>query len=265
MNLAEWIGRRFAPVLPRTRLARENMARSFPDVPPERIEEWVRGAWGSTTRMVGEMVFLDDPAIAPSGDPVPGGIEVAGIEHIHAIRDCGRPTVMVTAHTGNWEVLPLVAARFGLEVTALFRPPNNRFVAERLLAARRTASGAMVPSRAGAARALVEALERGGTVGLLADQWFANGVPVTFLGRKTRANPLAARLARRFDCAVVPARTVRLPGGRLRVEVEAPLDCPRDAQGRIDVARTTQRITDRIEAWVREHPDQWLWLHRRWK
>ena len=265
LRLAEWIGRRFAPVLPRTALARENMRRAFPDASSAQIEAWVRGAWGSTTRMVGEFVFLEHLIDIDPKYPERGRIEVVGMEHLAAIRGKDRPAIIFTAHTGNWEILPVVAAAHGLEVTALFRPPNNRYLAEELLAARRTAGGGLVPSRAGAAWALAGVLDRGGTVGLLADQWFGRGVPISFMGRPTRGNPLAAKLARNFDCSIYPARSVRLPGGRFRLEIEPPIDAPRAPDGRLDVQATTQRIADVIERWVREYPDQWLWLHRRWK
>ena len=264
-DLAERIGRLFAPVLPRTALAKENLALAFPDASPEQIDRWARGVWGNTTRLVGEFVFLDELVAIDPDHPERGRVEIRGIENFLAIRDGGRPTIMVTAHTGNWEILPVVAAANGLSVTALFRPPNNPYVRDELLAARRTATGTLVPSQAGAAWALAGVLERGGTVGLLADQWFRRGAPIRFMGRPTRANPLAAKLARHFDCDIYPARCVRLPGGRFRLEIEDRLELPRDERGTIDVQATTQRINDRFEAWIREYPDQWLWLHKRWK
>jgi KDO2-lipid IV(A) lauroyltransferase len=72
-------------------------------------------------------------------------------------------------------------------------------------------------------------------------------------------------LARRFECPIHGARTVRLPGHRFRLEVTPEIVPARDAAGRINVAATTQKINDVIEGWVRENPDQWLWLHRRWR
>lgn len=86
-----------------------------------------------------------------------------------------------------------------------------------------------------------------------------------FFGRPCKVNPMLARLARKYDCPIHGSRAIRLPDGRLRLEVTEPLKLPRDADGKVDVTATMQLITWVVEGWVREHPEQWLWLHRRWR
>ena len=88
---------------------------------------------------------------------------------------------------------------------------------------------------------------------------------MTFFDRTCKVNPMLARFARLFDCPVYGARAVRLPDERFRFELVGPLDLPRDGEGRIEVQDAMQQVTGLIEAWVREHPEQWLWLHRRWR
>jgi Kdo2-lipid IVA lauroyltransferase/acyltransferase len=103
-------------------------------------------------------------------------------------------------------------------------------------------------------------------VGMLVDQHFTKGVDVTFFGRPCKANPLIALLARQIECPIHGMRVVRLPDGNsFWGEMTDPIDPPRDAEGRIDIDGTMQAITTVIEGWVREHPEQWLWLHRRWR
>jgi KDO2-lipid IV(A) lauroyltransferase len=77
--------------------------------------------------------------------------------------------------------------------------------------------------------------------------------------------PALARLARTLEWPILGIRTIRLPDQRLRIEVTGPIDPPRDTDDQIDVAGTTQVIMSIVEGWVREHPDQWLWLHRFWR
>ena len=125
--------------------------------------------------------------------------------------------------------------------------------------------GTLVPTGLDAPIKLAEALQRGSHVGLLVDQYAVQGVPVTFFGRPTKANPLIARLARQIDCLIHGIRVVRHPGNRFRMHLTGPIEPARDAAGRVDVVRTMQIITDVVEGWVREHPEQWLWLHRRWR
>ena len=100
---------------------------------------------------------------------------------------------------------------------------------------------------------------------MLVDQYLTGGVEVTFFGRKTRANPMLARLLRQVECPVHGTRVIRLPGGRFTAEITEEVQPVRDAEGKIDVRGTTQAITNVIEGWIREYPEQWLWLHRRWR
>ena len=108
-------------------------------------------------------------------------------------------------------------------------------------------------------------LDKNGAVGLLADQAFIRGPKITFMGRKTTANPLAAKLARQFDCDIHPARCIRLPGDRFRIEILDAIEIARLEDGAVDLHTTTQTIADITESWIREYPEQWLWLHDRWK
>jgi KDO2-lipid IV(A) lauroyltransferase len=100
---------------------------------------------------------------------------------------------------------------------------------------------------------------------MLVDQYYVRGVEVTFFGRRTMANPLIARLAQHFNCPIHGTRVIRLAGNRLRAELSDEITPVRDEFGKVDIAATMQVITNVIEGWIREHPEQWLWLHRRWR
>ncbi|NKB51474.1 MAG: lipid A biosynthesis lauroyl acyltransferase [Rhizobiaceae bacterium] len=265
INAAEKLARFLSPVLPRTALTRRNLALAFPEKSSAEIRQMTRGVWGNVGRTIAEYIFLDELIDIDLENPQNGRIEVHGIDQFVNLRESNRPVVIFTAHTGNWEILPVAAAAYDLTVTALFRPPNNRFLAKRVLKARKTEGGHLVPSRAGAAWALASVLENNGAVGLLSDQAFTRGPRVSFMGREATANPLAAKLARQFDCDIHPARCVRLPSGRFKIELQGPIDIPRNDDGKIDLTATTQKLADIVEGWVREYPEQWLWLHDRWK
>ena len=101
---------------------------------------------------------------------------------------------------------------------------------------------------------------------MLVDQHMTKGVEVIFFGRRCRANPLIAMIARQSEAPIHGLRVVRKPDrNSFWVEITEPIATPRDADGRIDISGTMQAITSVVEAWVREHPEQWLWLHRRWR
>jgi len=100
---------------------------------------------------------------------------------------------------------------------------------------------------------------------VLVDQYLYQGIEVEFFGRRCKANPMIARLARYVDCPIHGTRVIRLPDHRFRVELTEAVEPVRDGAGDIDIQGTTQAIIRIVEGWVREHPEQWLWLHRRWR
>ena len=147
----------------------------------------------------------------------------------------------------------------------LYRKPNIAGIDLWLSETRTANMGELISTGLDAPLKLAAALQRGAHVGMLVDQYYVRGAPVTFFGRRTMANPLLARLARHFDCPIHGVRMVRLPGHAFRGEITDAVAPARDAQGKIDIAGTTQIIIGVIEDWIREHPEQWLWQHRRWR
>lgn len=264
INFADWLMRKVGPRTRRHRLMLTNLRNAFPEKSEAEREEIAVASWGHMGRLAAEYVFLDqlfdfDPA--REGE---GRIEVSGIPLFLELRDHPRPFIVFTAHTANFELLPVAGAAFGLYVSVLFRPPNNPYIAEKVFDFRKKRMGKLVPSHAGSSFALARQLESGGGVGVLVDQKFKKGVTTSFFGRPVKTNPLLAKLARQFDCDVYPARCIRLPGNRFRLEIEPKIALPRTETGQLDVTATAQLLNDKVESWVREYPEQWLWYHDRW-
>lgn len=260
-----WLARCIGPVTGRHKVALNNLRAAFPQKSEKEITAIARGMWDNAGRLFAEYVYLDKIFDFDPFSEKKGLIEVSGLELFVQLREEKKPHIFFTAHTGNFELLPICAASFDLEVTALFRPPNNPYIAKRVNQARRTNMGYLVPSKAGSAWALVNILENSGNIGVLVDQNFRRGASGMFFNRPVKTNPLLAKLARQFDCAVYPARCIRLKGGRYRLELYPALTLPRSADGSIDVTATCQQLNDIVENWVREYPEQWLWFHKRWK
>jgi KDO2-lipid IV(A) lauroyltransferase len=157
------------------------------------------------------------------------------------------------------------AATYKLDSAVLYRKPNIAAVNEWLAETRAASMGEIIATDLSAPMKISQALERGAHVGMLVDQYYVRGVPVTFFGQATMANPLLARLAQHFNCPIHGTRIVRLPDNRFRAELTDEITPVRDAEGKVDIAGTMQKIMTVIEGWIREHPEQWLWLHRRWR
>ncbi|MBO3760528.1 lipid A biosynthesis lauroyl acyltransferase [Ciceribacter sp. L1K22] len=255
-----WIG----PKTSRHRLMQVNLANAFPEKDEAEREAIALAAWGHMGRMAAEYIFLDRLFDFDPFSDKTGRVEVSGIPIFLDLRDNPRPFIVFTAHSGDFEMLPVAGAAFGLYVTVLFRPPNNPYIAQKVFDFRAGRMGKLVPSHAGSSFALARQLEAGGGVGVLVDQKFNKGRETVFFGQKVKTNPLLAKLARQFNCEVYPARCIRLPDNRFRLEIEPAMTLPRDERGQLDVDATAQLLNDKVESWVREYPEQWLWYHDRW-
>jgi KDO2-lipid IV(A) lauroyltransferase len=99
---------------------------------------------------------------------------------------------------------------------------------------------------------------------MLIDQKMNDGIAVPFFGRPVMTAPALALLALRFDCMVVPVRIVRLKGARFRMIAEPPLELPKSGNAKADQLALMTKVNEIVEGWIREKPEQWLWLHRRW-
>lgn len=264
-----WIARTVGPRLPVSRTGRRNLRRAFPKMSDAEIERILRGVWDNLGRTVAEYPhLLKIWDYDPEHPERSSRIEVAGVDEFVALRDDGKPALIFSAHLGNWELLPLAAARYDLPLSVVFRPPNNPHAAElvtRIRAEAHGREGGLLPSGVEGAMAAVGALERGEHLGMLIDQRFRRGVLVPFFGRPAQTGAVLAKLARRFDCPVHGARVERLGGARFRVSLSPPVEIPRTDDAEADTEETMRRVTAMVEAWVRERPEQWLWLHRRWK
>jgi KDO2-lipid IV(A) lauroyltransferase len=267
-NFAGRTLRTIGPLLPENKIGRDNLTAAFPEKSAAEIDKILRGAWDNLGRMGAEFAHLDRLwEFDPDQPDRQGRIEIMkpDIERFIQLANDGKPALIFAAHLANWELPAICAATYDLDSAALYRRPNISAI-DRWLRKTRTASmGTLIATGLDAPMKIADALKRGSHVGMLVDQYYVRGVEVTFFGRRTMANPLLARLAQHFDCPIHGTRIVRLPGNRFRAELTDEIHPARDAQGKIDVTGTTQIITNVIESWIREYPEQWLWLHRRWR
>jgi KDO2-lipid IV(A) lauroyltransferase len=265
-NLGGAVLRTIGPFLPEHRVGRANLTAAFPDKSAAEIEKILRGVWDNLGRVAAEFAHIDR---LWDYDREHGRGRILNSDETERIairlRDDGKPALVFSAHLANWEIGAVGPHAYGIDTTVLYRRPNLPAVSDAVIEMRRGVMGTLIPTSMDAPVRLAEALQRGSHVAMLVDQYATQGVPVTFFGRRTRANALIARLARQVDCPIHGIRVIRRPGDRFQLIVTEAIEAPRDAQGKIDVEATMQVITGVVEGWIREHPEQWLWLHRRWR
>jgi KDO2-lipid IV(A) lauroyltransferase len=259
------------PWFPEHKIGRQNLRAAFPDKPSEEIEKILSGVWENLGRVAAEFAHIDriiihDPDRPERSRDPDVMIDAATHARLKTLGDADQPTVVFAAHLANWEIPALAPHSFGFDTSILYRRPNIGAAADAIVDLRARCMGTMVAAGIDAPLKLGRALKSGGTVALLVDQHTNQGVDVVFFGRWAKANPLAAQLARLTGARIRGVRVVRQPDGNHFVaELTDEITPVRNAEGEIDLQATTQAITNMVEGWVREHPEQWLWLHRRWR
>jgi KDO2-lipid IV(A) lauroyltransferase len=193
-------------------------------------------------------------------------VRLEGVEHVKGALAEGRGALYLAAHFGNWELLAAAHALTGLPgLHVVVRPLDNPFLDALVAAGRERAQLRLIPKRK-AVREVRAALARGECVGILLDQNAGRqGVFVPFFGRPASTSRSLAVLALKTGAPVVPAFIHRLPDGDHHVALEPVLPLVRTGQLDRDVESNTARFTEVIERHVRAHPEQWFWVHRRWK
>ncbi len=260
-----WVARTIGPWTGEHRIGRANLAAAFPEKSPAEIERILRGVWDNLGRVVAEFAHLDRLAV---GDPhhLPYiHFDDISEAHFDQVRDDGRPALVFAAHLANWELPAIMSEAMGMQALVLYRRPNVGAVADAVMAIRKGSMGTLVATDMNAPIRLARALEDNRHVAMLVDQHYVKGVDVVFFGRCCKANPLIAALARHIECPIHGTRMIRQAGGHFYGEFSEEIPPVRDAEGKIDIQGTMQVITEVVEGWVREHPEQWLWLHRRWR
>jgi KDO2-lipid IV(A) lauroyltransferase len=253
----------FAVRTPLRRAAEFNLRLAFPDWSEAQRRETIRGMIRQVGWMAGE--FSQFPKY--TRENIGRIVAIEGAESFERARASGKGVLFLTGHMSAWELAPFAHALYGHPLHFLVRPVANRRV-DALINSYRCGSGNKPIEKNRAARAILKVLSEGGTVGILADHNTAieEGVFVDFFGIPASTTAGLARIALRTDAAVVPGFLRWDSNSRKYILGFAPaVELSRTGDEERDVTENTARFTKVIEAYVRAHPDQWLWVHKRWK
>jgi Kdo2-lipid IVA lauroyltransferase/acyltransferase len=254
-------GRLLRALGPRTgthRTVRRNLRIAFPDMEPAERERLAVDQWEQTGRTFAELAVMDQ--LTPEG----GRVEVVGLERLHAVRDSGKPVVLISGHLANFEVMAAVIMAAGVPCQVTYRAANNPYVDALIRQSRERYGIRLFAPKGDGTRELMAGMKRGDSIALLVDQKYNQGPEVEFFGQPVNASPGAARLALKFGTVMQPLSVVRLPGVRFRVTAHEPIAVPDTGDKAADVIAGVQAANRFVEDRVREVPVDWFWVHKRW-
>lgn len=233
-------------------IVHRNLELVFPEKSAEEREEIARGMWRHLGRLLAEFMHLPDNALYSR-------LTLKGMENAPS----HLPALYVSAHFGQWELTYPIAYQHGVPVTLVYRHANNPYINRIINTQRATQSSHMFPKGLRGAVQMLRAIKNGNSLALLVDQKMNEGIEVEFFGRKVMAAPAFAQLALRHDMPIVPVRVVRTKGAHFTGNIYPPLNIAKTGDEAADVKRIVQEIYRLFERWIREHPEQYFWLHRR--
>jgi len=247
------------PLSGKQRFVLRNLKLAFPQHGCAEIAALARGVWRNFGTVLAEYPHLPH-FFADVGD---NGLDIRVAPELRAVLAGGQPAVYVAAHLANWEIATGALVRLGVAMSVVYAPQRNPHV-DAMLQARRAAAGCRFVGKRNAVRRLVAELEAGRSVGLLPDQRADAGELLPFFGRPAQTALSPAWLALRFGRPLVPVRVERTAPGRYRVSLLAPLDRGALRADRAGVMALSRQLNAVFESWIRERPEQWLCMRRRW-
>jgi KDO2-lipid IV(A) lauroyltransferase len=243
-------------------IVRDNLQRAFPEWDEPRVRRTARDVYGHFGRVLLDILWMS----GRSREEMLALVDLENGHHLDALRENTNGCVFVTAHIGNWEVCGVAHGWLFRPMSAVARPLDNPALDAPLVAFRRQ-SGNEVVYKQKALAYVLRALRENRDVAFLVDQNVQekDGIFVDFFGRQAASTTVMAALAVKTGAVLLAGHMVMTDDGRYRLSYEPPIRWTPSGDRTADIAALTQRVADVIEGWVRAHPEQWLWMHRRWK
>lgn len=244
------------PVAGWRRRIRRNLRLARPDLSLSEIRRLERAVPANAGRAMAETYSGAEFSARLCGSEVLTG---PGLPALQDAAKTGRAVVIASAHFGNYDAIRAAMYARGWPIGGLFRPMNNAAFNEHYTAAIRSISEPLFPRGRAGLTAMLRFLKGGGWLAIGFDQYDGKGSELRFFGLPTKTVLTPAELAIRYDALLIPVLGIRQPDGlNFRVEIGAPII-------RSEPENMMQKLNDDLEQQVREHMEQWFWVHRRWK
>ena len=240
-----------------------NLAMAFPSMDEQERSRILHGVFAN----LGRQLSLFSHLSSISREDVREMVDCEGLENIEAARAHGRGLILITGHLGAWEMTSFALSAFGHPLSFLVRRIDNPMV-ERLVERMRTRFGNRTIDKRSAVRSMLRVLHAGETLGLLIDinTTASEGIFVDFFGTQASTTFVMAKLALRTGADVIPVFAPwEEERQRFVLRIGAPLKVERTGDEAEDVRRLTSLATKTVECNIRRYPDQWLWIHKRWR
>jgi KDO2-lipid IV(A) lauroyltransferase len=256
-----FVAKKIGPLLAVHKLAEKNMKNAMPDLSDADVQKYMVGMWDNLGRVVGEFPHVGNI----SKEHMEKIIEVEGFEHVEASHKSGKASFIMSAHFGNWEFLPrTLFEKSGIVSNLIYRKSNNPYIDKLIIKTRGKYAENSIPKGSVGARQLINAIKEHKQICMLIDQKQNDGIAVPFFHKEAMTPPAIANLAIKYDCIILPVQITRMQGAKFKMKVHPPMQIVKTDNNSQDILRIMTEANLILEGWIREHPEQWFWVHNRW-
>lgn len=258
LDMASAIGgfmaRAIGPSLKSHRIAKKNLAAVFPEKSQKERDAILTGMWDHLGRVAAELPHLPGNRL----------FDRVTMKNAQYFPTGGQPVLYFSGHIGNWELLPGISKNHNVPVTLVYRQANNPYVDAVIARLRAFHAHNMFSKGPKGAFKMARAIKNNETIAMLVDQKMNDGIAVPFFGRTAMTAPAIAQLALRYDMPIIPAYAIRTKGAHFEGHVFEPLVYAKTGDVERDTLTVMTEINRMLEMWIRQHPEQWFWVHKRW-
>ena len=257
-NFSSTLLKIFGPFFRSKKLIQQNILKAFPKIDPKDLSKLHNNMWSNYGRILSEYVFLKDFRKSKFDNH----LEIIGLDILSKIKKEGKPVIFISGHFNNFELMAMQIEKSGINLAAIYRPLNNKFL-NRIMEKIRKEYICKNQIKKGLAgtRQLLSYFKKNYSVALMIDQRVSQGIKSDFFNHGAYTTTIPAQFAKKFNCSIVPIYIERINKINFKLTVSKPLEYSNDKS----IEDITLDLNNIIEKMILKNPDQWIWSHNRWK
>lgn len=260
-NLGSFLARFIGSKLKVNQLALKNISKALPKLSNIKKEQIINDMWDNLGRICAEFYFISTMSMKKLNEFIITNKETK--ENLESLKNNKKGGIIISGHIGNWEVGPKFFESQGVEIKTLYRPLNNSYF-ENYSANLRTAK--MIKKSSRGNRQIIEAIKNGEYVIIMADQRISEGENIKFFHKEALTTTSIARIALKYNVPIIPACAIRKNKSfNFEVRINKSLAFNKTSNTNADIINLTRKINQHLEKWIEETPQQWFWVHDRWR
>ena len=257
-NFASLLFKIIGPLFRSKQLIEKNIQKAFPDINKNDLDKIVTNMWGNYGRILAEYIFLKEYRKPNSRK----NFEIIGQEILDEIKKSKKPVIFISGHFNNFELMAMHIEKSGIDVAAIYRPLNNKFlnrIMERIR--KKYICKNQIKKGFAGTRQLLSYFKKGHSIALMIDQRVSQGIKSNFFKHDAYTTTIPAQFVKKFNCKIVPIYIERTGNNNFKLTISAPIEYSKD----YSIEDITLNLNHYLEKMILKNPTQWIWSHNRWK